>query len=308
MKNLCLVIHCTSKPGRAINYSYNKDTDVYVVYNFSLLHQHVGKLLKDYQNGEISVVLLYKQLPALLEATKLLYQESNEEKKQKVYNDYKSSYKRQLAIVTGNTGAGGALNTDFDVKLPQGHSDKTLGFETFFIFDTTGFEPSDHLSESNTGKQQLLRFLALKHGGYYGAISGKLEELEDPETCQLFLLSLKGGLSKEEEQHIFTAKGDPITDNINSHQRIALGWDSWSKIQMVARSISRRDDWGLLDEEVKLAELDDLYEAFLRKEGQDFLGKAKEIVGFKEPPEKASPPPMLTYNDVIKKLEEAISG
>ncbi|PVH16441.1 uncharacterized protein CXQ87_004732 [Candidozyma duobushaemuli] len=300
MKNLVLVIHCTSQPGEAIRYNYTDDTDFYIIYNFDLLSRYIRKLLGDYKNT--IVVLIYKQLPALLEASKLLYECSEAERAKQRLEDYKMHYKRHLAQATANR-TNGVVNTDFEVRLPQGQADRIFGFETIYVFDAT--EVQDHLSEANTGVQQLLRYLALKHGAYYGALSGKLEEFEDPSTCQLLVSSLKGGL-KEGEQHIFSPNGEQVSDNIDLHQQLALGWDSWTKVQMIARSIAKREGWDLIDEEVKMDEFEDLYEAYIEGNPDEFVSKAKKLVGFEEEPPKPERPPPLTYDDAIKQLEAVL--
>lgn len=300
MKSLVLILHCTLQPGKAIKYSFAGNTDYYIIYNFDLLLGYVGKLLGRYEH--ISVVLIYKQLAATLDAVKLLYNSSDSEKATEALGRYKQQYKKELALATANT-KNGALNTDFEVKLPQGHADRAIGYELFVVFDVSHVE--DHLLEENTGIQQLLRYIALKHGAYYGALSGKLEELENPDTCQILLLSLRGDL-KEAERHIFASKGENVTDNIELHQRLALGWDLWNKIQIIAKLIVRREDWSLLDLEVKMEELDDIYEEFLKGDEEAFLSRAKALVGIEEDPEVVPLPPPLTYKDFVKKMQAVL--
>lgn len=300
MKTLVLILHCTLQPGKAIKYSFAGNTDYYIIYNFDLLLGYVRKLLGRYQN--ISVVLIYKQLAATLDAVKLLYHSSDSEKATEALDTYKQQYKRQLALATANT-KNGVLNTDFEVKLPQGHADRAIGYELFVLFDVSHIE--DHLLEENTGIQQLLRYIALKHGAYYGAVSGKLEELENPDTCQILLLSLKGDL-KEEERHIFASKGENVTDNIELHQRLALGWDLWNKIQIVAKLIARREGWSLLDLEVKMEEVDDFYEEYLKGEEEAFLGRTNALVGIEEESEEAPLPLPLTYKDFVEKMQAVL--
>lgn len=307
MKRLLLILNCTSKPGRSICYKFNKDTEVYIIYNFDLLQEYVKDLLKSKQSDhEITILLIYQQIHALLDATKLLYLLTSDEKRKKYLDRFKQLYKLQLAMLTGNTSQ--KPNTNFEIRLPQGIADMTFGFETLFAYDVSGFRSLDHLKVEKTGVQQLLRYLALKHGACYGAFSGPLTELENIESCQILISSLKGELIKGNDQHIFSNEGDSITEELSLHQSIPLGWDLWSKIQLVAKLIARSSDWHLLDEEVKVEDLNDLYEEYVKGEDNQFQKKAELIVGYKEKPKMPEPEPRLTYQDMVARVEEALQS
>lgn len=307
MTNLVLIVHCTSTLAKTIKYNFSDDLDLYVIYNLVVLNDYISKLLTGHKDGEIKVVLVYYDLPDYLDAIRLLLKNSSDEQVKKHHNIYVELYKQQLTLLAGSTLPRGSASTKYNVTLPQGQSDKTIGFRTFMVFNVSHLQPLDYILEGNCGIQQLLRFLALKHGAYFAAISGQLEEVEDPEKALLMLSTLQGELKKsnDEELQIFKSEGSPITDMLQLHQCLMLGWDLWSRIQLVAKLIPRTDESPLLENDVETEELNDLYDEFLESSDERFVEKAKQLVGYEEEPQKPEPPKPLSYKEIVAKIENA---
>ena len=121
------------------------------------------------------------------------------------------------------------------------------------------------------------------------------------------LSTLQGELKKsnEEELQIFKSEGSPITDMLQLHQCLMLGWDLWSRIQLVAKLIPRTDESPLLENDVETEELNDLYDEFLESSDERFVEKAKQLVGYEEEPQKPVPPKPLSYKEIVAKIENA---
>lgn len=119
---------------------------------------------------------------------------------------------------------------------------------------------SEHsiVSASQIALQQLLRFLAMYHNGAFASIFGLRQLVSDPLKIAKFTATVTG----PENQPILEFD-DPEEDSFELYQNLSSGWDTLTKILLVARSVPYLPEGSCLTEELEIDELKTVYTRWL---------------------------------------------
>lgn len=281
----------------SIKYISDPTTDIYICSRIPLFRQYVADLLRK-GPGRVTVLLIHEQIDVLVELLATLSVESSEFQVEQTTQSYTNEYKK---VLNGFHEAA----PNFHYTLPPGQADLPLGFEVFILRDTSEVAELHYLSEESVALQQILRFVALKHGAVYAAFSGISSVVNSCSGIRALISSLSEELSSE-NLHIYDSHGVNVTGDLFLHQLIPLGWDSWSKIEVLAKTIPRSSSRPLISER-EIADLNDLYDKYFA----GFADSAKLALhdylrGILEEPKKTeigTEKRLLTYQDMVQSIQ-----
>lgn len=280
-----------------IKYWHSNAHEIYVIGRAPLFLSYIEALLQKHINDNVLVVLVYGDILTLLEVLLVLHKVSKTGDLAAYKEKYLALYKHQIT-----RDSGGKVGGRGEIKHPKGHNDVPLAFKLAIVQLCDGLDRLDHLSEGNVAIQQLLRFLALIHGGVYAGVSGLSKIADDGPQ----LAALAGDLVNraiDPEMHIYDVNGSKWALGVVIHQLTPPGWDSWSKIELAAQTILRDSHRHMLDNGDAF---DTLYEAYTNycaheetaqeNDLKAVLAKYVEIPGNSE---TAEHPVLLTYSDAV---------
>lgn len=288
----------------SIRYLPSNSHDVYIIGRLPLFLTYIQSLLEAHASDTVTVILIYDEINLLLEVLSLLRKTSSEKKLAAHKDRYLTHYKNELARVSGNSAI-----TKTEVKVPQGHGDVPLGYNLSIVQLCDDLDQLDHLSESNVALQQLLRFIAMMHGGTYAAISG-LEKIAKDGLALALLANDVVNNSVDPDMHIYDVGGSSWGHGISIHQLTPPGWDSWSKIELTAKSIPRSSDKRMLDSDDTFFRLHSAYIDYFAQFGQDEKEELATILATFLDIKAVSPPPkhptLLTYDETVSRLHNRL--
>ncbi|OBA22629.1 hypothetical protein METBIDRAFT_31500 [Metschnikowia bicuspidata var. bicuspidata NRRL YB-4993] len=149
--------------------------------------------------------------------------------------EYVAKYKDTVRSLGGGTPG---QRADSGVALPDVHADYPPAFEVAVVQNGDDIDEADYLAAKHVATQQMLRLVALKHGVRFAALSGLLLLAENTTVVAaaahwLFRTALGT------DRVVYTPEGSVLVGPVLVHQYIPVGWDSWAKILLVARSAPR---------------------------------------------------------------------
>lgn len=242
-----------------------------------------------------TIVLVNKDLSVTFDTLKFLRETSTALMKSKLFDLYIDQYKRFSPSISH-----APLN--YKPNIPQGHGDTQLGYECYLSMDCSEESESSIISAKCVALQQILRLAALKHGAAFASISGLLCLIEDPSQ----VLHLLSSIGKDSLQPVLDLDGSSA-GSFYVHQRIPLGWDSYSKILLVAKSLPHLPVDFCLREDVQIEEINDLYANWLEtsETEEKFFTKLRGL-NLMEPKTLTTPlekPEIITFVDIIKSIK-----
>lgn len=246
---------------------------------------------------------MYEDINVLVEVIRVLYDARSLANVDLQTQKYTSNYRNEMARVSGTPHA--------TTTPPQGHNDVALGIQLTIMQPCDSLVGLDHLLERNVALQQVLRFVAMIHGATYAAVSGFLNIVHDGPKLVLLTRDLVAN-AIDPEMQIYDVAGSNWDQHVVIHQLTPPAWDSWTKIELAAKSIHRSDD-----DDGPRGKMLDLSEAFLslyqcymdyfaRTEDSEKIrleGKLGELV-HTESPEVRKEPQFLTYKETIAVLQK----
>lgn len=248
--------------SQTIKYVSDSTRDYYFISRVPAFRQYIGDLAG--RSSRTVVVLLYNDISLLVEVLSVLSQGSTGAKIKISRDSYADTTKIEVSEASD-------VPSHYKSELHSGQADLPLGFDVVLLLDSTEVG-NDHLSESNVVLQQILRFVALKHGASFGAISGLQEVFSNP-----FLINGVLAALLELNLRIYDPEGVHTLEDIRCHQLVPLGWDSWNKIELLGKSIPRTSDRILLDKKL-LLELSKTYDDYFESVGIDGAQVASKVL------------------------------
>lgn len=307
---IILVCLKTPQASSSIRFLSGVYYDIYLICNFCLLLQYVADLIDriqstpSYTYESLSIIIVNKDIPVLLQALRLLQSKQLPEFSAYTKKNFVLMYKTSLI------NASGSKDLEFEVNIPPGLVDAPLGYETHILQACEGYSSLEHLSEPHVWTQQILRFLALKHGALFGAFSGLQETLGKASL----LFDLVDNIKSESRTHLsghllFKMEGTPVVGNLLMHQFILPGEDTWSKLILTAKSIPQVKKLDkIYTTELQFQELSDIYDASYGPvstmqeclPGNDHL---LQYMGVEVAEGVLEPAPLLTFKDLLDSME-----
>ncbi|KAM9929930.1 hypothetical protein OXX59_000876 [Metschnikowia pulcherrima] len=263
-----VIIICSAQTAydTSIRYVSEGSHDIYVISRVYSFFTYLEKLVEQMTNvPKARLILVNHNMNVLVDVLRLITRKSPTELTKLQRDKYIMSYKENMLK---SSGTASDLGSDFHVTLPSGHADVTSGFDLAIIQDCAEIDDINHISEKNVFTQQALRFMALKHGARFAAVSGFQDLIQNAVT----MISLTNRLFQNSHGTtlvVYKAEGIPFTEIASIHQYIPVGWDSWSKVILVAKSIPQFSKYKkLLTMDVHLEELNDAYDEYFRASTQ----------------------------------------
>lgn len=266
---------CPYKDG--IKYLSDNEQQVYFLSSWPLVCQYFPQLIESLEpessakQNTLSIILIYEDFSVLLDALQMLYKIGTRRRRE-FQDSYLTHVKQTVALSTH-------VDPDtLQLSLPVGHCDVPIGFDVRILLDANNI---DHVSPQSVAVQQILRFFALKHGSYFGAVSNL-------EQCVLLLPSILSLLDYmalpqlESSLYIYNATGVDIFSGFLLHQILPLGWDSWNRISLLGTSIPSSHSLRLLESDDHFFELDQIYNKFMNGKSQDkteIMSQISTIIG-----------------------------
>lgn len=298
-KQLLIVAIClkTSYESISIRYLTTDSHDIYIFARISLFQPYIMLLLQSCPTARI--ILINIDLHVTLDTLKFLSQASTDIMKERTKDRFIEQYRRFLLNLSN-----APAPVDYTPRIPQGYGDKQLGYECYLIMDCSSETESSIISAKSVALQQALRYTALKHGIAFASISGLQHLLEAPDQ----IVDLPSGMLEEPPQPVLDLE-DSASDAFKVHQRIPLGWDTYSKIMLVAKSLPHLPAGSCLREDVQIEEYDDLYTEWFDAigPGENFYAQLRKLnqVEPKIDTIPISKPAMKTFTDIIQSIKGA---
>lgn len=294
-KTKIIVLSCLESEIRdtTIKFVSNANEEIYIVARVPLFKSYVKTLLST--SAEATIVLVYKEMDILLELLSLIQEASTQANDNATMSDTKQRsdhQNNQSLSLTKNTSAPSAKGADFP-----------LGFNVI-ILRSDGPENTNHISETEMALQQTLRFISMKHGATYAAISE-----DGHRTAEEFGLLTKNLLDPQEnlQLYVYDPAGVNFMPGTTLHQLIPNNWDSWKKMALLSKSIPRGTTGQMLETDEDFAVLNEAYNAFFSNtsSSRDSLTSILETRGLLSLRKVRAPlkDSFLTYSDMIALLE-----
>lgn len=239
-----------SDVGQLVKYLLESEYEVYYVNGISLFEDLIEKLL----GYDPVIVIEFDSYTSILRLLRFLYTFDDDLKKLKVRKDFMEK-----------------CDTYNNDKPTTGTCDYPLN--TRIIINIREFNPVELTSLESLKQQQILRFIALLHGGSF-----------------IVSRSPIGQLLKENELL------NPIYQDFLS---IPQGWDSWDRIKILSKSTY--DSEGLFVDDDDLKGFYQVYTEFLR--GEDTIFKYLKI----DTPKVVDSYVPKTYEDLIQSFTQESS-
>lgn len=269
-KRLILVLICLTTPyyNLSVQYSSTATDDIYVFALVKLFSQHILLLLEKKSEPCPTVIAVNVDLESTIQALSLLSKFRSSSELEESKSRYISQYKNNILGSDGNA-VSATVTENTKANLPEGHPDLSLGFNLLMVNDCSCETESTILSARSVALQQFLRLMALKHGSAFSSVSGLRNLLKDPSRISSLICT-------ESAQPVLDFTGAAETFRIL--QQIPPGWDSFSKILLVARSAPHLPANTSLREEVEINELSDVYNAWIDDtDRQELFTKLQKI-------------------------------
>lgn len=300
MAPITLVIACLHNHILPATVKYFSTHQVYVIGRAPLFLSYIKTILDSHANDSISAVLIYDDLTVVLDVLDVLHKASSPANVEVHKQKYLSNYKSEMARVSGARHPA--------ATPPQGHDDVALGLQLCILQPCDFLQGLDHLLERNVAIQQILRFMALIHGATYAAVSGLLKVANDGPKLALLARDLVTN-DIDGEMHVYDVTGSTRNEEVVIHQLTPPAWDSWTKIEVAAKSIHRSD--GEETFSGRMLDLNEtffaLYECYMDYFGHSENGRLEafldELVQT-EPPSSREELHLLTYDETISKLQK----
>lgn len=310
-KHVLFVLGCLYKANvsTTVRFFSTATHDIYIISRLSLFREYFEDRLRQAleKKQEMSVIIVNDSPQILFEVMVSLNRETAPNELPKLREAYAADYKKQLLRAAGSTDLG---ISNFDVKLPPGHCELPLRFRTCIVLDCDGYNELRHLEEKSVSTQQVLRYIALKHGATFAAVSGLLSAVDDAASI-LTLASSLFSSAMDPELQVYDFKGSSICKDVILHQHVSSAWDTWSKIVLLAKALPELHETDALASESKIQELDDLYtDAVVNSDGSDALDallrletSLETLLGVKKVDEHIETPP--SYQQMLESLKES---
>lgn len=265
-----------------VEFASTGNEEIYVVSRIPLFKSYVKTLLST--SAQATVVLVYEEMDVLLELLSLIHN---------IYISKGGPASEQQHFEQVST----------NLSSANKGAEYPLGFNVL-ILKRTNEDKRNHLSASEMALQQTLRFIAMKHGATYAAISEEENRTADEYG---FLVNNLLSARATSQLYVYDAVGVNLMPGTTLHQLIPNGWDSWKKIALLSKSIPRETTGLLLETDEDFTSLNEAYNAiFLRTDSCGDSLKAilqsRGLLPLRKV--KASlEDPLLTYSDIIAVLE-----
>lgn len=297
-KQVTLVIGCLEHTiFTPIKYQSFNSSEIYICGRAMLLLSYIKSILQKHAEDHVTVLLIHGDTASLIETLSVLRTVCESLNLDHARERYMAHYENQMAIVSGANYTKTPL-----LKLPKGHNDIPVAFQLAIVQQCDDFERLEHLSERNVSIQQILRFLALIHGGTYAAVSGISSISKDSQKLSYFASDLVNN-SIDPEMLIYSVKGAKWGAGVEIHQSTPPGWDSWSKIELSAKTITRDLGREMLDSEDALNMLYNVYTNYCAHNGAEEKNQLWGILGkyveFPEKTPKIEKTALLDYKDTL---------
>lgn len=297
-KQVTLVIGCLEHTVfTPIQYQSFNSSEIYIFGRAALLLSYIESILRKHAADHVTVLLIHGDTASLIDTLSVLRTVSESLNLDHARESYMAHYEKQMAIVSGSNYTKKTL-----LKLPKGHNDVPLAFRLAIVQQCDDFERLDHLSERNVSIQQILRFLALTHGGIYAAVSGLTSIARDSQKLSSFASDLVNN-SIDPEMLIYSVNGAKWAAGVEIHQSTPPGWDSWSKIELSAKTITRDSGREMLDSEESLNVLYNAYTNYCAHNGAEeknqLWGILRKYVEFAEKKAETEKTALLGYKDTL---------
>lgn len=300
MPPITLIIACLHNRILPATVKYFSTHQVYVIGRAPLFLSYIKTILISHANDSISAVLVYDDITVLLEVLDVLHKASSPANVEIHKQKYLSNYKSEMARVSG-------ANHPWQAP-PQGHDDVALGLQLCIVQPCDFLHGLDHLLERNVAIQQILRFMATIHGATYAAVSGLLKIANDGPKLALLARDLVTN-AIDGDMHVYDVSGSTWDGEVVIHQLTPPAWDSWTKIEVAAKSIHRSDSEDAF--RGKMLDLNEtffaLYEFYMDYFGQSEKGRLEafldELVERKLPDSREELH-LLSYDETISMLQK----
>lgn len=296
-----LIVACLRQTvfSTPIKFAYSANHEVYFVSRVPDFRQYLQSVMQKPHGAQTRVILINEDLGILIQMLHMIYRSGTESQRIDRKNAYLASYKQNIASVSD-----AARSAAFTVSLPQGHADFCVPFETLVLQNCDSVSEANCFSRNTIFTQQALRYLALKHGATFGAVSGVASVLDYTPALES-LISHVFLPPQDAKSHTFSPAGSLITNDAYSHQLLRQGWDSWSRILLVAKSAPVSSTTGLLlTSDGMIGELNDLYTDYIEAIHPQAEEKLLQYVGVVNPEKSAEMPAAMTYQDFMALLIE----
>lgn len=281
-KNRIIVLSCLENEIRdtTIKFASNANEEIYIVARIPLFKSYVRTLLG--ASAQATIVLVYEEMEILLELL-LMIQEVQRAK---------------VGVASGRN-----QYADQDKRKPSATAEFPLGFNVIILRSEKNDKPN-HLTEPEMALQQTLRFISLKHGATYAAISE--EDHKNPDDFGLLINNLLD-LRDSSQLYVYDRAGLDFTPGTTLHQLIPHNWDSWKKIALLSKSIPRETSGKMLESDDDFSAFNDAYEAYFSQAESSsddlmcILGDYGLVSAHGSKAETLDP--LLSYSDMIAVLE-----
>ncbi|ODV64642.1 hypothetical protein HYPBUDRAFT_96318, partial [Hyphopichia burtonii NRRL Y-1933] len=241
-----------------INYYTEGNHEIYVMCNYSVYAKYLESLLQpnELETHLVPVFSSIEELYPLLYMINKIGGAPAGKTKLKFIDNLK--YFMKVSSLDDDEDYDG---DDIPINLSSGQAERPLNMDLIIVLDSDLFS-QDHLLPYSVSTQQLLRFLSLQHSGSFAIVSGVQSFISSGAS----ILSLSYN-HPPEPISIYDEDGVFISDNLFVNILIPLGWDSWSKIEILAKSAAhggpQLSKSRLLSSLEEIQEFNTLYEQFL---------------------------------------------
>ncbi|ODV77554.1 uncharacterized protein CANTADRAFT_315418 [Suhomyces tanzawaensis NRRL Y-17324] len=269
-----LIIRWASK--LSIEFFPSSECDVYIITNPKSFLSYIQKLVEPVE--DLSIVTIFSGLENLVEALKFLAQfTSNESKYRTIYENNCRHHSKAYRLE----------ESELPLVMSEGQYDLPLAFNLSIILDSKDLD--DHLAAKSVVLQQYLRLIALKHGGLLLSLQDLSEVLKTPQKLFQF---------NPQAKPIYDSSQTVEQDGIDVVLNIPSGWDSWTKIILLAKSAIFQDNPSLMLDEKSLREANKTYDDYFEADGnlETLMEKVYGKIKVQEPKKLQD---TLQFNDML---------
>lgn len=269
-RDLVLVISClvSLTYDTGVKFDATATLDIYVITWTSITRKYIQDIVLRYKGSNVSTMLIYKDFSEFAQVLHIL---------QLIYCEYDDSVQLQK---TGGLVMNSSENFVSHTNAPN-ETKKLPSRRLLVVQDLDDIKASEHLSEKTVGLQQFLRFMLIKFRGSFSVFSGLRLVILNPVEAE-FLMELSFEGDKSLQVPIFESKGQKFINEVNVHQSIHSGQDSWSKIELLSKLIHRANKTPMLDSTAALRDLDATISKFLSGKDVECLRRLEFLVSIDE--------------------------